>query len=152
MKIKGNKKFSSLLLCTMLIVATAFTAGCSKNEDDGGNSLPSATQEAVEIKDNVLGEGQTMFLFTVTDGDGKVTDFEIHTDKSTVGEALLDVSLIDGDDGEYGLYVKTVNGITADYDVDKSYWAFYINGEYAATGVDSTAIEEGATYSFKVEK
>ena len=50
------------------------------------------------------------------------------------------------------LYVKTVNGITLDYDKDKMYWAFYINGEYAMTGVDSTPIEEGAVYAFKPEK
>ena len=80
------------------------------------------------------------------------TNFEVHTDKTTVGEALLDVDLIAGDESEYGLYVKTVNGITADYDVDQTYWAFYVNGEYASTGVDATAIEAGATYSFKVEK
>lgn len=45
-----------------------------------------------------------------------------------------------------------VNGIIADYDVDKTYWAFYINGEYAMSGVDTTKIEEGAAYSLKVEK
>ena len=56
-----------------------------------------------------------------------------------------------GDDSEYGLYVKTVNGITADYDKDGVYWAFYIDGEYAAAGVDATAIEEGSSYSFKIE-
>ena len=48
--------------------------------------------------------------------------------------------------------MKTVNGVTADYDKDGTYWAFYINGEYAMSGVDTTAVEEGATYAFKVEK
>ena len=80
------------------------------------------------------------------------TKFEIHTDKKTVGEALLEVKLIEGEDGPYGLYVKKVNGITADYDVDQTYWAFYINGEVAMTGVDVTDVEGGATYSFKVAK
>ena len=42
--------------------------------------------------------------------------------------------------------VKTVNGITADYNVDRSYWAFYINGEYAMTGVDGTEIKAGDAY------
>ena len=60
--------------------------------------------------------------------------------------------MIAGEDAEYGLYVKTVNGITAEYEVDGTYWAFYINGEYGMTGVDQTAVEEGASYSFKVEK
>ena len=58
----------------------------------------------------------------------------------------------EGEDGQYGLYVKTVNGITADYDVDGTYWAFYINGEYAMSGVDVTDIAAGSTYAFKVEK
>ena len=49
-------------------------------------------------------------------------------------------------------YVKEVNGIIADYDVDGTYWAFYIDGEYASAGVDSTEITEGSIYMFKVEK
>ena len=85
------------------------------------------------------------------DQEGNETAFEIHTDKETVGEALLELGLIAGDESEYGLYVKTVNGITADYDKDGVYWAFYVNGEYAQTGVDSTSITEGDSYSFKVE-
>ena len=47
--------------------------------------------------------------------------------------------------------MKTVNGITADYDTDGVYWAFYVNGEYASTGVDSTPITQGDAYSLKVE-
>ena len=69
----------------------------------------------------------------------------------TVGAALLSLGLIAGEDSEYGLYVKTVNGVTVDYDTDGKYWAFYVDGEYAATGVDSTDITAGATYTFKAE-
>lgn len=68
-----------------------------------------------------------------------------------VGEALLDVGLIAGEDSEYGLYVKTVNGVTADYDTDQTYWAFYVNGEYAQSGTDSADITVGNAYSFKVK-
>ena len=78
--------------------------------------------------------------------------FTIKTDKDTVGEALFEHKLIDGEEGQYGLYVKTVNGITADYDTDKSYWAFYIDGEYAISGVDSTKITEGVTYQLVYTK
>jgi hypothetical protein len=75
----------------------------------------------------------------------------VKTDKTTVGAALLEVELIAGEDSQYGLYVKTVNGITLDYDKDGKYWAFYIDGEMAMSGVDSTDIAEGATYEFKAE-
>ena len=69
-----------------------------------------------------------------------------------VGAALLKLGVIAGEDSDYGLYVKTVNGETADYDKDGAYWAFYVNGEYAMTGVDYTAPEAGTTYGFHVEK
>ena len=146
MRMKSNKKFTSWLLCMMLIVAMAFAAGCGTNNTPGGSN-PATSDEKT-----VLGEGQTKFLFTVVDKDGNETNFEIHTNKETVGDALLELGLIAGEEGAYGLYVKTVNGIKADYDVDKTYWAFYVNGAYATSGVDTTAIEEGASYSFKVEK
>ncbi|MDE7311193.1 MAG: DUF4430 domain-containing protein [Eubacterium sp.] len=100
----------------------------------------------------VLGEGSKVFSFTVVDKEGVQTQFEIHTDEETVGDALSALGLIEGDESEYGLYVKTVNGITADYDKDGMYWAFYINEEYAQTGVDATQVTEGDSYSFKMEK
>lgn len=146
MKQKRNRKMTSWLLCMMLIVAMALTAGCGEKKQDDTKPGQEISQE------NVLGEGQTQFSFTVVDKDGNETAFEIHTDKATVGEALLELDLIAGEEGSFGLYVKTVNGITADYDTDGTYWAFYINGEYAMTGVDSTNVEAGAAYSFKVEK
>ena len=92
------------------------------------------------------------FTFEVVTVDGETTTFTITTSKATVGEALLDEGLIAGEDSQYGLYVKTVNGILADYNVDGTYWVFYVNGAYGATGVDSTPVEDGATYAFKVEK
>ncbi len=92
------------------------------------------------------GEGNTRFYCTVKNVDGTVTKFEIHTNETTVGAALLALELIAGTESEYGLYVTTVNGITADWDTEHAYWAFYINGEYAMTGVDSTPITADAVY------
>lgn len=147
-----NKKITSMLLCMMLVVAMAFgTTACNEKRNNETQKSTEAEQNTqAEIK--VLGEGEKEFAFAVVDKDGNETQFEIHTDKETVGEALLEQNLIVGEDGEYGLYVKTVNGITADYDVNQTYWAFYINDEYAQTGVDSTKITAGDSYSFKVEK
>ena len=140
-----SKKITSWILCMMLVVAVALTAGCGETKKN-----PTGGQETVQ--GGVLGEGNTQFTFTVVDAEGKETIFEIHTDKTTVGDALLELNLIEGEDGQYGLYVKKVNGISADYDVDKTYWAFYVNGEYAMSGVDTTTVEENTIYTFKVEK
>lgn len=56
------------------------------------------------------------------------------------------------DGAEIGEGSKTVNGMTADYDKDGVYWAFYIDGKYAMTGVDATNITDGAQYAFRMEK
>ena len=83
---------------------------------------------------------------TVKDHEGKAVVFTIKTDAETVGEALMEHDLIAGDQGAYGLYVKVVNGLRADYDKDRAYWGFNINGEGAMTGVDMTEITDGGNY------
>ena len=145
---KFIKRILSFIVCGVLIAAMAlFTIGCNGNDVSSENSSVTSSQSDVIVK----GEGSTVFNFTVTDADGKITAFEIHTDKKTVGDALMETGLIDGEQSDYGLYVKTVNGKTLDYDKDGKYWAFYENGEYAAKGVDSTEIAKGVEYSFKAE-
>ena len=141
MKKTGLFKSLSLSVCIVLIAVTAlFTTGCN---DSKTVSTPSEAQVSSQTAE---------FTFKVTDADGKETDFTINTDKKTVGEALLEKNLIAGDDSEYGLYVKTVNGVTLDYDKEGMYWAFYENGQYASKGVDSTEVTAGAEYAFKAEK
>lgn len=152
MKMAAKMKTLSFILCSVLIVAMALiTTGCSDNAG-GKNSSSKESQTSSPEKVLVLGQGHTMFEFSVVDKKGNETFFEIHTDKTIVGEALQELDLIQGEDGQYGLYVKTVSGITADYDKDGMYWAFYVNGEYALSGVDTTEIKEGERYSFKIEK
>ncbi len=143
-------KSLSLLLGLALITAIALTTGCNDNKETPKTSDTSVSESQKEII--VKGEGRTKFSFSVTDKDGNTTDFEINTDKTIVGDALEELQLIEGDESEYGLFVKKVNGITADFDVDKTYWAFYVNGAYASSGVDTTEIKEGESYAFKVEK
>lgn len=124
----------------------------SEVTDDASEVADDASEVSDAVEATTVGEGETQFTFEVVDGEGNTTYFAVNTDKTTVGEALVDCNLVEGDESEYGLYVKVVNGITADYDVDQTYWAFYVNGEYATTGVDSTEVVAGNVYSFKVEK
>lgn len=174
MQMKRGKKCLPRILCTVLIVAMALvTDGCgtgngtasdaetevhvgtessAEPKADAGAEGSAATEADAGTEVLVMGEGDTQFAFTVVDQTGGETLFEIHTDEETVGAALLELGLIEGEEGMYGLYVTTVNGITIDYEQDGAYWAFYINGEYAVSGVDATAITEGETYSFMVEK
>ncbi len=147
MKKTNFKKKLMCVLSFVLIAVMALTMfGCGKTDEV---ETPESTVQAVNRQ--VVGEGKLTFDFNVTDADGNVSYFEIYTNKKTVGEALMELDLLEGEDGPYGLYVKSVNGIAYDYDKDGKYWAFYINGVYATTGVETTNIVVGATYEFKAE-
>ncbi len=112
----------------------------------------SACSKPVEAEPSSNGAAGT-FAFSVVDKDGNKEDFNVaYTEGQTVCDALLAEELIAGEDSEYGLYVKTVNGITYDYNTDGYYWAFYIDGEYATTGVENTKIESDKAYSMVGEK
>ena len=148
---KAARKWLSFILCLALIAAIALTAmGCDQAKTPETPETTVAGDETAAL--TVKGEGATLFYFNVVDKDGNETKFEIHTDKTIVGDALLELGLIAGEEGPYGLYVKTVNGITADYETDGTYWAFYEGDDYGMTGVDLTEIKAGATYAFKVSK
>lgn len=138
MQKKTLSKVFCAVLCILLIAASALTmTGCGEKAPA---ETPSDAQSTVK------------FTFKVIDLEGKETTVEIDTAEKTVGAALLAENHIAGDQSEYGLYVKTVNGVTLDYNTDKAYWAFYIGDRYAETGVDSTPVTEGETYTFKAEK
>lgn len=169
MKFFTRKYFAAQkhVACMLFLLAMLLTGGCSFA--DGKSSVTitpiSAGGTTVEAEVSVSGNAVAKasdsvsdnaislrtFPFSVVDAEGNRTDFTIETDKETVGEALVAEGLIEGEEGIYGLYVKTVNGITADYDTDGTYWAFYINDEYASSGVDQTPITDGESYTFKVE-
>lgn len=152
MKTKIFSKKLLVILSLVLIAVTALTiAGCS-DKTKGSEMEPPTVSQADSVEVTLLGEGEKSFFFTVTDSEGKETSFKIKTDKATVGEALFEEGLIAGDESKYGLLVKTVCGITLDYDKDQKFWAFYENGVKVSAGVDSTEIKEGATYSLKAEK
>ena len=133
MKRFRNKKLLSLIGCLVLTAALALLfTGCS-------------TAPREEAAPGVS------FTVEVTDLEGNVTTTELTSDKPTVGEALQEKGILDGEEGVYGLYIKSVNGIELDWDRDQKYWAFYVDGEYALAGADQTELVAGSVYAFKPE-
>lgn len=108
-------------------------------------------KDAKYLKDAEFGNGSKTVVVQVK-AEGQMVTFTIKTDKDTVGAALMEHGLIDGEQGAYGLYVKKVNGMLADYDINQTYWAFYTNGAYGMTGVDMTEINESDTYQLELTK
>ena len=125
-----NCKTTKLLALVLVFVLTAAAAltGCSGKPAE--TTVPPAESQPV----TELGEGATNFELTIVDKEGVTHLYRIHTNVGMVGEALIEVDLIDGEQGPYGMY-----------------WSFYVNGEYALTGVDQTPVELGAQYMLKAE-
>lgn len=133
----------------MIILAVALVfgvTGCKKAAD-----ADKLWENAVYTQNTALGSGKTQVNVEVKAGNKSVT-FTVNTDKELLGDALTELKLISGDMGEYGLYVKTVNGITADYSKDNSYWGIYKNGEMLMTGIDATKIADGEHYELVYSK
>lgn len=129
------KKFLSLVI---LIIAIFLCACSSPSEVD-------LWENATYTEDTVLGNGSKTITVEVTAKEKSIT-FTIKTDKETVGDALKEHNLISGEEGAYGLYVKKVNGIEADYSKTKSYWAFCESGKSMLTGVDGAKLKDGNSY------
>ena len=165
-----KKTIQSILSLLLALLFVFCCAGCEESEEKEAPSTQETTlatdtedsskkeitktglwKDATYLSNKEFGKGEKTVVVEVKADDQTIT-FTLHTDKETVGAALLEHELIAGEDGAYGLYIKKVNGITADFDIDQSYWGFYINGEYSMTGVDTTKIKEGEIYQLVYTK
>lgn len=82
----------------------------------------------------------------VVHGDGSTKDFDITTDSENLRGALeQEEGLVAGEESDYGLFVTTVDGETADAAAEQ-WWCFTKGGEMLTTGVDDTVIADGDHY------
>ncbi len=106
---------------------------------------------ATYTEDAEIGTGAKTVEVQVVAEDKSVT-LTVHTDQKTLESALTEHGLISGEQGAYGLYVKVVNGITADYDMDQSYWGLNKNGSSLQTGVSGAEISGGEHFELVYTK
>lgn len=119
-----NKKVLSLIIA--LIVAVAAFAVVYYN------FLPQGTTD-----------GKTITVEVIT--DETTNSYTVETEEEFLRGALEQENLASGVDSDYGLYILTVDGITAD-DSIQQWWYVTVNGEMAETGVDWIVVEDGASY------
>ena len=135
------KKTLNLMICIYLIMSTFIClSACSKKSEN-----TDLWGSAIYKEDTELGKGEKTIIVEVV-AEEKTVEFTVNTDKEILGDALTEHNLISGEQGAYGLYVKVVNGIKADYDENQCYWAFEKDGESLMTGVDSVKIADGENY------
>ena len=134
-----KKNILSRVLLAVLAILMLFTFAACADVDKTGD-----WETASYVRDTEFGKGAKTVTVKVV-ADGQELTFTLHTDKENLEDALLEHNLIDGVEGQFGLYIKKVNGIVADYDTDKTYWAITKNGEMTS-GAKSTVIADGECY------
>ena len=127
----------ALLLSLIFVLSSFALVSCSNDKGDGKEST-SNTPITITLE--------------VVYPDKSSKEFVIATDPANnLRKALEGEGLISGEEGPYGLYVKVVDGVTADYDVDQSYWSLTKDG-VMCSGVDSTPIADGDHFELTYTK
>lgn len=130
------KQTLTRILLILLTVLMAFgLMACADIEKTGD------WETATYDRDTKLGKGEKTITVKVI-ADGQALTFTVKTDKENLEDALVEVNLIDGDIDAFGMYIKKVNGIVADYDTDKTYWAITKDG-VETLGAKDTPVADG---------
>lgn len=90
-------------------------------------------------------EGQTgakEISVTVVHADKTSKDFTYQTDEAYLGAVIQEEGLVEGTEGEYGLFITSVDGETAD-DSKEQWWCITKDGGKLNTSADQTPIADG---------
>ena len=98
--------------------------------------------------------GSKKVEINVVNDKGETSSYSVKTDAEYLRQAMEETSGLEfsGEESEYGMMVIVVNGVTADYNVDQSYWAFYVNDEYCNYGIDEQPVADGDVFKIEYTK
>ncbi len=94
--------------------------------------------------------GAKTITISVTDAAGVTETFTVNTDAEYLWDAVYP-EYVDGADSDFGKWITTVNGYTAD-EANGEYWLFTKGGEWVDTACDATVIADGDAYEFFIYK
>ena len=93
-------------------------------------------------------EGAKEITIEVVNKAADSTLYEVKTDAEYLIGAMEDAEglTFGGSEGQYGFTVSEINGEVADFNVDSSYWSFYVNGEYCNYGISEQPVNDGDAF------
>lgn len=118
-----NKKTNLIAVIVLVVVLAA--AGLLYMKFKPGTT---AGEKEITVKVSALENGEKSFTY--------------QTDAKYLGEVLTANKLIEGEIGQYGLFITTANGVKAD-DSKQQWWCITKGGEQVNTSVDQTPIQDG---------
>ena len=104
---------------------------------------------ACGAKAPAVSDEEKTFTLQVVHADGTVLEKTITTKQTYLANALFDEGLLTEKDAlETGMYT-IVDGEEASWAKDQAYWGFYVDGQYAVEGMNTTEIKDGAVYKLE---
>lgn len=100
---------------------------------------------AADASQTTAGEDLLQFTVIVVHADETEKIFLYEAEPGKLGTILEKEGLIASEGADDGMF-HTVDGEKADWNENQSYWAFYIENEYAMTGIYDTDIANGQNY------
>lgn len=122
---KGTKKTLAVLAAVLLVLVAAFAAIRFAVKPAGVFGIKEITVEITDLTNT--------------------ESFTFKTEREFLADALLDEGLVEDNQTEYGLFIVTANGVTAD-DAKQEWWCITKDGETLMTGASETPIENGDRY------
>ena len=126
-KMKNKKQKSTLIAVIALVVVIAAAGLCYLKFKPGTTE----GNKEITVKVSALDQAEETFTY--------------QTAAEYLGEVLTDNKLIEGEDGQYGMFITTVNHVKAD-DSKQQWWCITKGGEQVNTSADQTPIQDGDQY------
>ena len=104
-------------------------------------------ENATYTDNQVFGDGSKTIILEVK-AEEKSVEFTFRTEAEILADVLTEHNIISGEEGPYGIYVTSVNGIEAIYEENQSFWSLERNGLQLTTGVSETGIKDGDKFTF----
>lgn len=102
------------------------------------------------FREKAVGGSKSVTL-EVIGQEEKSAKYQVRTDAEFLRQAMEEAEgfTFDGETGEYGFTLYTINGETHNWNEDGSYWAVYVNEEYANYGIDEQPVKDGDSFRFE---
>jgi len=127
------KKKSTLIAAAALVVVCVFAAILS-----------------AKFKPETV-EGEKEVTVVIVHGDGSEKEFTYQTDAEYLSEILLENELVEGEEGEYGLYITGADGETAD-EAKQQWWCITRGGEQVNTSASEAPVIDGDQYEITLKE
>ena len=127
-----NKKTNLIAVIVLVVVLAA--AGLLYMKFKPGTT---AGEKEITVKVSALENGEESFTY--------------QTDAEYLGEVLTANKLIEGESGQYGLFITTANGVKAD-DSKQQWWCITKAGEQVNTSADQTPVADGDEFELTLKE